>query len=154
MRIRQIARVLFKGREGGLRRRVLRYLLAAFSASATKQPDSPAPTPGDEAFKQDGGRRLVPLTELAEGEVMELMVDGEPLALCRTTEGVFALDGACPHAGGPLGDGTLDGHTLTCPYHGWAFDITTGACAMDESLRANARPVDVRDGEVWLLADS
>jgi len=37
-----------------------------------------------------------------------------------------ATDNVCPHRGGPLGEGTLDGSIVTCPWHGWRFDVNTG----------------------------
>jgi nitrite reductase/ring-hydroxylating ferredoxin subunit len=63
-----------------------------------------------------------------------LVVDGLATVLARVGGQLHALDSVCPHAGGPLGDGDLDDDAVVCPYHGWAFDLRTGACAVDPSL--------------------
>jgi nitrite reductase/ring-hydroxylating ferredoxin subunit len=49
------------------------------------------------------------------------------IALFRVGDQVYALDNACPHAGGPLAEGTLEGGCVTCPLHAWKFDVRTGA---------------------------
>jgi nitrite reductase (NADH) small subunit/3-phenylpropionate/trans-cinnamate dioxygenase ferredoxin subunit len=64
--------------------------------------------------------------ELPPGVCRTVEVQGIYLALCNV-EGTYRLvDNACPHAGGPLGEGTLDGELLTCPWHGWRFNVRTG----------------------------
>lgn len=51
-------------------------------------------------------------------EIAVFKVDGE----------LYALDNTCIHRGGPLGDGVCHDGTVTCPWHGWQFDVTSGAC--------------------------
>ena len=48
------------------------------------------------------------------------------IALFNVAGQFFALDGMCPHQGGPLGKGQLDGTVVTCPWHGFQFDVCTG----------------------------
>jgi nitrite reductase (NADH) small subunit len=76
------------------------------------------------------------------------MVGGAPVAVVRLGERLHALDGTCPHAGGPLGEGEVADGTLSCPLHGWAFDLATGRCATraDESVRV--LPARARGGRV------
>ena len=45
------------------------------------------------------------------------------------------------HRKGPLGEGTLDGTTVTCPWHGWEYDVTTGANLDDENVKVGCYPV-------------
>jgi nitrite reductase/ring-hydroxylating ferredoxin subunit len=71
--------------------------------------------------------RVGSVSRLPPGEVMEAMVDGQPYAICNFAGGIHALDGVCPHNGGPLGQGAMSEHYLHCPWHGWAFDCRTGA---------------------------
>jgi 3-phenylpropionate/trans-cinnamate dioxygenase ferredoxin component len=54
-----------------------------------------------------------------------------PVVLVRLGGNVHALDGACPHLGGELADGTLERGQLTCPLHGAVFDVETGAVRAD-----------------------
>ena len=49
---------------------------------------------------------------------------GRVIALFNVDGTFYALDGVCPHQGGPLGQGTLEGCIVTCPWHGWQFDVT------------------------------
>lgn len=51
---------------------------------------------------------------------------GRSIALFRTEAGFFAIDNDCCHRGGPLGDGFVEGSIVTCPWHGWRFDFTSG----------------------------
>lgn len=64
---------------------------------------------------------------------------------------VFALRDRCPHKGGPLSQGIVHGHRVTCPLHNWILDLKTGqALAPDEGC-ATHYPVRVEDGRVLLL---
>lgn len=65
-------------------------------------------------------------------------------------EEVFVIDNACPHAGGNLSGGDVDGTCVTCRWHQWRFDLRTGACI--GSVRASVRryPVELRDGSIWV----
>lgn len=59
-----------------------------------------------------------------------LQVKAEVIALFNVDGKFYAIDNTCPHRGGPLGEGDLDGCVVTCPWHGWNFDVTTG-CSQD-----------------------
>jgi nitrite reductase/ring-hydroxylating ferredoxin subunit len=62
-------------------------------------------------------------------------VDGEDVVLYRRGSEIFALGNECPHQGGNLCDGWIEGDILSCPLHGWEFDLRTGVC-MTISRRA------------------
>ncbi len=64
--------------------------------------------------------------EFAEGEVRALAVGEKQVALVRHDSTLFALDGRCPHQGGPLGEGNLCAGALRCPWHGYDFDLKSG----------------------------
>ena len=76
---------------------------------------------------------------------------GKPVALFRTGDGeIFALIDECPHKRGPLSEGIISGHTVTCPLHNWMIDLEDGeAIAPDQGT---ARPISVRvvDGQVYV----
>jgi nitrite reductase/ring-hydroxylating ferredoxin subunit len=86
------------------------------------------------------------MADLAPGESMVCEVGGRPIALFRTEEGVFALDNTCCHRGGPLGEGFLEGSIVTCPWHGWRFDVKTGVSPDNEAARVATHDVSV-DGD-------
>ena len=71
-------------------------------------------------------------------------VDGHRLCVVRTSEGVFALDQACPHEGYGLTTGELDGDLITCAWHNWKFRVTDGACVLGEE-DVRTYPVHVAD---------
>lgn len=68
----------------------------------------------------------LPLHELAEGTPVKIKQEGRSIVLCRVGEAVYAVENRCPHADMPLAEGSLDGCILTCPYHGYSYDLRTG----------------------------
>lgn len=74
------------------------------------------------------------------------------LVLCRVGDEVYAVDGVCPHVGGPLGQGALHGYMLVCPWHTWEFDCRTGKHDRLAGCRLETYPVMVVDGEVLVDA--
>jgi nitrite reductase/ring-hydroxylating ferredoxin subunit len=74
------------------------------------------------------------------------------IVLVRSEEGIHAVDRACPHEGYPLEDGTLEGATLTCVWHGWRFDLRSGACLVAGDDVRTYR-VAVRDGAIFVDVD-
>lgn len=84
------------------------------------------------------------LDDLAEAAMKMIKVDGHRICLVRTSEGVFALDQACPHEGYGLTTGELDGDLITCAWHNWKFRVTDGACVLGEE-DVRTYPVDVAE---------
>ena len=94
---------------------------------------------------------FVPVAKIEDlRDIHAVRVGERELVLCRVEGEVFALDGVCPHVGGPLAHGTLHGRTLACPWHGWEFDCATGEHDRNSACRIATYPVAVRDGEVWV----
>ena len=93
--------------------------------------------------------RVCSVEDLSEGEGRVDDVDGTAVAVFLVDGDVYALNGVCPHQGGPLGDGKIEEGCVFCPWHGWQFDIETGEHVHG---RANATPYDVsvEDGDVYV----
>lgn len=72
------------------------------------------------------------------------------VALCHVGDAWHAIDGVCPHQGGPLGTGRLCGTLLTCPWHGWQFDVTDGQHRLNTTMRQPVFEVEERAGEVFV----
>ena len=91
-------------------------------------------------------------TDVPEGTCkhVELEDRGIAVALYNVGGKLYAMDGTCPHMGGPLGEGDLDGNVVTCPWHGWQFDVTTGNCAVRPGTKQTAYPVKT-DGDDILV---
>jgi nitrite reductase/ring-hydroxylating ferredoxin subunit/ferredoxin-thioredoxin reductase catalytic subunit len=87
------------------------------------------------------------LEDLADGSVRRVKVGKRDLAVVRVGDDVFALSNVCRHAFGPLSEGFADGHTLICPWHGWRYDVRTGATDHPDA-DVTTYPATVRDGEV------
>ena len=82
-------------------------------------------------------------------------VNGHTLALFRFDRTLYAILNKCPHQGGPLASGDVidieDAHSqvVSCPYHGWKFNLKTGACDRDDDIVQPVYPVKViRGGEI------
>jgi len=65
---------------------------------------------------------------------------------------VFALDDRCPHKGGPLSDGIVHGHKVTCPLHSLAIDLASGAAANPEEGIVRTHEIRVAEGRILLAA--
>ena len=83
------------------------------------------------------------------GKVIE--AGGKTIALFNCEGAFYAVENTCKHRGGPLGEGSLSGTTVTCPWHGWEYDVTSGACQMDPSIKVQKFDVKV-DGDDVLVA--
>ena len=77
-------------------------------------------------------------------------VDGKQIALFRSGKNIYAINNICPHQGGPLGEGFLDGTEVTCPWHAWAFDVRTGACQTIPKVKQKTFKVKIKNEDVWI----
>ena len=95
--------------------------------------------------------KVASVDDVEEGGLLALEVDGELVCLARAEGRIYAFTDNCTHISGPLNEGDLVGHTLTCPWHGAQFDIRTG-----KVLRGPARqdiltyPVKVEDNAIFI----
>ena len=94
--------------------------------------------------------RVARFDELKAGQPHPLRVGERDYVLCRVDDAVYALDGLCPHVGGPLGQGALHGRMLVCPWHSWEFDCMTGEHDRIAGCRLATYPVTVREGEILI----
>jgi ferredoxin-nitrite reductase len=98
-------------------------------AAASKPTPPPAPSQVD-------GVTVVRLEDVGDGSG-RAFADGT-IAVFRRGDCLYALDNRCPHAGGSLADGALDGNEVICPLHGYRFSLATGRCATDPRLAVHA----------------
>ena len=80
--------------------------------------------------------------------VTQVIIAGTAIALARTSDGFFAIENNCPHAGGPMSEGWLEGSQISCPYHGWAFDLRDGKCATNPESCIQTYEVQVLEDAV------
>ena len=71
--------------------------------------------------------KVAQTSELSPGSGKVVQADGRSIALFKLGGTFYAIDNTCTHRGGPLGEGELNGETVTCPWHGANFNVKTGA---------------------------
>lgn len=91
------------------------------------------------------------LDDLADGAMIRKTVGGREIAIARVGDQVFAFDAICPHRKGPLDSGDLAEFVVTCPWHGWQFDIRTGKSPINPG-QVSCYPVEVREGTIFVSA--
>jgi nitrite reductase (NADH) small subunit len=90
----------------------------------------------------------IAVADLPPGRAVEVAVAGQPIALFNVNGTFHALAGRCPHRGGPLGQGLVAGSRVSCPWHNWTFDVTTGENVASPDLKVARYDVRVEDGQV------
>jgi nitrite reductase/ring-hydroxylating ferredoxin subunit len=91
-----------------------------------------------------------PLSDLPPGTKKHITLAGRDLVLISLNGTIHALDNACPHRGGPLSEGDLEGDLLYCPLHAWSFDVKTGASVSPPGAKVARFQVQVADGVVYV----
>ena len=80
---------------------------------------------------------------------------GRKLIAVFNVDGTFyAVDNECTHQGGPLGEGSLHGTVVSCPWHLWRYDVTSGKCLSNPFGQVQSYPVHVSGAEVWVTIAS
>ena len=87
-------------------------------------------------------------SDIPKGAGKAVEVGGKTIAIFNCDGTFYAIDNTCKHRGGPLGEGMLGGTSVTCPWHGWEYDVTTGACAMDASIKVQKYDVKVEGDDI------
>jgi nitrite reductase/ring-hydroxylating ferredoxin subunit len=92
--------------------------------------------------------------DLPEGQGRQVTVNGRWVALFHVAGAYYALDGLCLHRGGPLAEGLIAGHAVTCPWHGWQYDVTTGALVQDPRVAVTRHTTRIVGDDIQVrLAD-
>ncbi len=95
--------------------------------------------------------RIADASEIPLGQGREFVVAGKIVAVFNVEGEFHAMDGICPHAGGPLAKGVLRGIVVTCPWHGWQFDVTTGRHCLNSQLQHPTFKVTLEGSELWIV---
>jgi ferredoxin-nitrite reductase len=90
------------------------------------QPAAPETKPARVLFRGD---------EIAEGAAKLVRVKGEEMAVFKNDGKLYGIQNTCPHEGGQLCNGWIEGGEVVCPLHGYKFDLRTGACSTDPKLK-------------------
>lgn len=97
-------------------------------------------------------QKAIKISDVPEGGVAKAVVNKRELAIVHRGGSFFALDGVCTHEGGPLGEGTIDGEELVCPWHEGRYHIQTGEANPETDWVTDIKsfPVKVQDDYVWV----
>jgi len=94
--------------------------------------------------------KVATLAELPPGTAKTVEVRGTPVALYNVDGVVSATSNTCPHRGGPLGEGDLEAGVITCPWHGFQYEVATGRCLTNAALSVACHKARV-DGQDILI---
>lgn len=90
------------------------------------------------------------ISELGDGQCKTVAVEGREIAVYNVGGQVYATEDTCVHKGGSLGSGQLEGTTITCPLHGWQYDVTSGQCQNNPQAKIETYKVQVNGDQVAL----
>lgn len=92
-------------------------------------------------------------SEVPQNESKIVELHGQTIAIFNINGEFYAIDNTCTHRGGPLGEGFLDGTIVTCPWHGWKFDVTTGTSPVNPRASVKAFPCKVEGQDILVEID-
>jgi ferredoxin-nitrite reductase len=88
------------------------------------------------AVKNDPAKALIRADEIKEGAAQLVRVKNQEIAVFKHNGELCAIQNLCPHQGGQLSMGSIEGDEVVCPLHGWRFHLKTGACSMAPQVKA------------------
>ena len=91
-------------------------------------------------------------SEIPEDTGKLVQVNGQDIALFKAGGKIYAIHSVCPHQGGPLDEGGLDGNLVMCPWHGWQFDVQTGKCAFNPAIKVPTFAVKEQGEDIYVEA--
>jgi nitrite reductase (NADH) small subunit len=91
---------------------------------------------------------IAQVEDVPNGAGKEYAVAGRIIALFNIDGEYSAIDGICAHAGGPIAAGAVVGNVVTCPWHGWQYDVKTGQHCLTESICQQSFPVSVENDSI------
>ena len=94
--------------------------------------------------------KIAAVDDIPEGSGKTMQVGDKAIAIFNIKGEFYAIDNACLHRGGSLGDGFIDGSTVTCPLHGWQFDVATGQGVMPPSPGVKSYNIEVRSDDIFV----
>lgn len=94
--------------------------------------------------------KVAKVSELPPGSAAEFQADGKVVALYNVGGNFYCTDNVCLHRGGPLGQGVLEGEVVTCPWHGWQYNVTCGGLANNSAIKVQTYEVKVEGEDIFV----
>jgi len=92
--------------------------------------------------------KVASVSQVAPGSGIVASVNDKEVAVFNVDGTFYAIDNVCKHRGGPLGEGELDSDTVTCPWHGWQYNVKTGVCLTKEGITMDRYDVRVVNEDI------
>jgi nitrite reductase (NADH) small subunit len=92
--------------------------------------------------------KIASVAQVPPGSGIVASLENKEYAVFNVDGAFYVIDNTCKHRGGPLGEGELEGETVTCPWHSWQYNVKTGACLTKDGIKMDAYEVRVEDGEI------
>lgn len=93
---------------------------------------------------------LARVSEIQPSQGKTIMVGEKKIAVFNVDGTFYAVDDTCIHRGGPLGEGILEGCIVTCPWHGWKYDVTTGVSTINPAAKVACYQVKIEGDQVQI----
>ena len=84
------------------------------------------------------------------GEAREFSCGNKPICVANVNGVISAMDNICLHRGGPIGQGTIEGNKVVCPWHGWQWDPVTGEASHNANAKVKVYPLKIENGNVMI----
>ena len=97
-----------------------------------------------------GWKKLLDCPNLLPQSGQVVMMDEKPVALFNIDGEFIAMDNKCPHRGGSLGDGEIEGDIVTCPWHGWQFNCRTGKAVENDAIIVRTYDIENRSDGIFI----
>ena len=98
----------------------------------------------------DGYTAVASSDFVQEGRPSTFRVEGRNIAVYRDEGALYAIDSACTHEDGPLGESDVVDGVITCPYHDWRFELKTGHCLSEPSRPVTTHHIKETEGFIWI----
>ena len=97
-----------------------------------------------------GWKKLLDCPNLLPQSGQVVMMEEKPVALFNIDGEFIAMDNKCPHRGGSLGDGEIEGDIITCPWHGWQFNCRTGKAVENDAIIVRTYEIENRSEGIFI----
>lgn len=94
--------------------------------------------------------KVAKISELKEGQGKLVTINNKEIALFKVNNEVLAIDNNCLHMGGSLSEGEIEGQKVTCPLHGWQFDLKSGNNVMPGAGKLNTYKIIIENEDIYL----
>ncbi len=106
------------------------------------------PNENDSGTPQDSWTVVAKSDSIKDECAIEVVASGQILAIFRHDGQLHAIDGMCAHQGGPIAKGEVSAGCVTCPWHGWQYELKTGIQTINRQPLQQVFPVRERDGNI------